>query len=210
MMLNGVERALMNNPARAFIQRHYESRLLERLGGRLDGARVLEVGCGRGVGSELILERWGAREVHAFDLDPEMVALARRRLSRFGPDRARVWVGDAAAIEAGDGSFDAVVDFGILHHVPRWQAVVAEIARVLRPDGRFFFEEVSRQALDRRTYRALFAHPKENRFSRGEFVGELERLGLVVAGNVVERLFGDFFFGVGRLRGVSQAAGGVA
>ncbi|HEU4594847.1 MAG TPA: class I SAM-dependent methyltransferase [Pyrinomonadaceae bacterium] len=210
MKLNGIERALMNNPVRAFVQRHYESRLLERMGGRLDGARVLEVGCGRGVGAELILGRWGAREVHAFDLDPEMVGLARRRLSRFGPDKVRVWAGDATAIDAGDESFDAVVDFGILHHVPRWQEAVAEIARVLRPGGRFFFEEVSRQALDRRTYRTLFAHPKENRFSRDEFVGELERRGLVVGDNVVERLFGDFFFGVGRLRGVTQAAGGVA
>jgi ubiquinone/menaquinone biosynthesis C-methylase UbiE len=201
--LNGLEKALMNNPVRAFVQRHYESRLLERLGGRLDGARVLEVGCGRGVGSELILGRWGAREVHAFDLDPEMVGLARRRLSRFGPDRTKVWVGDACAIDAGVGSFDAVVDFGILHHVPRWQAAVAEIARVLRPGGRFFFEEVSRQALDRPAYRKLFAHPAENRFSLEEFVAESERLGLAVGGNVVERLFGDFFFGVGRKDGLA-------
>jgi ubiquinone/menaquinone biosynthesis C-methylase UbiE len=206
--LNGLEKALMNNPVRALVQKHYESRLLERLGGRLDGARVLEVGCGRGVGAELILGRWGAHKVHAFDLDPEMVALARRRLSRFGPDRVKVWVGDATAIDAGDGEFDAVVDFGILHHVPRWQAAVAEIARVLRPGGRFFFEEVSRRALDRRTYRALFAHPAENRFSPEEFVGELERLGLFVGGNVVERLFGDFFFGVGRLRDVTRLAEG--
>jgi ubiquinone/menaquinone biosynthesis C-methylase UbiE len=210
MKLNFVERALMNNPVRAFVQRRYESRLLERLGGRLDGARVLEVGCGRGVGAELIIGRWGAREVDAFDLDPEMVGLARRRLSRFGPGRVRVWVGDAAAIDADDGSFDAVVDFGILHHVPRWQTAVAEIARVLRPGGRFFFEEVSRQALDRPAYRALFAHPAGNRFSREEFVGELERLGLAVGGNVVERLFADFFFGVGRRRDVTRAAGGRA
>ena len=207
MKLNGIERALMNNPVRAFVQRHYESRLLERMGGRLDGARVLEVGCGRGVGAKLILGQWGAREVHAFDLDPDMVGRARRRLARFPSERLRLSVGDAAAIEAEDASFDAVFDFGILHHVPRWQAAVAEIVRVLRPDGRFFFEEVSRQALDRRTYRALFAHPKENRFSRGELVGELERRGLAVGGNVVERLFGDFFFGVGRLRGVTRAAG---
>ncbi len=208
MKLNGLEKALMNNPVRAFVQRHYESRLLERLGGRLDGARVLEVGCGRGVGAELILGRWGAREVHAFDLDPDMVKLAHRRLSRFGSGRARVWVGDATAIDVGDRSFNAVVDFGILHHVPGWQTAVSEIARVLRPGGRFFFEEVSRRALDRRTYRTLFAHPAENRFSREEFVGELERLGLVVEGNVVERLFGDFFFGVGRLRDVTRAAEG--
>jgi ubiquinone/menaquinone biosynthesis C-methylase UbiE len=210
VILNGAERALMNNPVRALIQRRYELPLLERLGGRPRGARVLEVGCGRGVGTELIFERWGAREVHAFDLDPEMVALARRRLSRYGPDRLRLWAGDVTAIDAGDASFDVVVDFGILHHVPHWQAGVAEIGRALRPGGRFYFEEVSRRALDRRAYRALFAHPWENRFSREEFVGEVERQGVVVGGNVVERLFGDFFFGVGRLREAYPAAGGRA
>ena len=200
MKLNRAEKALMNNPVRAFIQRHYESRLLERLGGKTRGMRVLEVGCGRGVGTEIIFHRFGAREVHAFDLDPDMVSQARRRLSSYGPERLSLTVGDVTAIDADDRSFDAVVDFGILHHVPRWQAGVAEIGRVLKPGGRFFFEEVSSQALNRRTYRALFEHPEENRFSREEFVGELERQGIAVGGNVVERLFGDFFFGVGVIR----------
>lgn len=210
MKLNGLEKALMNNPVRAFIQRRCEAPLLERLGGRLDGSPVLEVGCGRGVGAELILGRWGAREVHAFDLDPDMVGLARRRLSRYGPDRLRLWVGDVTAIDADDCSFDAVINFGILHHVPRWRAAVAEISRVLRPGGRFFFEEVSRRSLDRRTFRALFEYPVEDRFSRDEFVGELEREGIVVEGEVVERLFGNFFLGVGRRRETAPAADGRA
>lgn len=67
----------MNNPARALAQRRYEAPLLERLGGRTEGQRAFEVGCGRGVGTEIIFERFGAREVHALDLDPEMVGLAR-------------------------------------------------------------------------------------------------------------------------------------
>jgi ubiquinone/menaquinone biosynthesis C-methylase UbiE len=206
--LNRVEKALMNNPLRALIQKHYESRLLERLGGRTRGMRVLEVGCGRGVGTDIIFKRFGAREVHAFDLDPDMVDRARLRLSSYGPDRLKLSVGDVTSIDADDRSFDAVVDFGILHHVPRWQAAVSEIRRVLRPGGRFFFEEVSSQALNRRAYRALFEHPEENRFSRDEFISELERQGIVVENNVVERLFGDFFFGVGRLPDASPTATG--
>ena len=47
MKLNTVEKALMNNPVRVLVQRRYEARLLERLGGRVDGLNVLEIGCGR-------------------------------------------------------------------------------------------------------------------------------------------------------------------
>lgn len=199
MKLNRVEKVLMNNPVRAAVQRRHEAALMERLGGRAEGCRVLEVGCGRGVGTEIIFKRFGAREVHAFDLDPDMVARARRRLAAYPPERLRLFVGDAAAIDAEDGSFDAVFDFAAIHHVPGWRRAVAEVARVLRPGGLFFFEEVTRQALGRRFYRAFLEHPPaENWFGREEFVTELERHGVGVAGNVVEWFFGDFIVGVGR------------
>ena len=198
MKLNLVEKALMNNPARVLLQRRYEAPLLVRLGGRTEGMRVLEVGCGRGVGTEIIFQHFGAREVHAFDLDPEMVELAQDRLAGYSSDRLKLAVGDATTIMAEDESFDAVFDFGIIHHVPEWQKAVSEIRRVLRPGGRFFFMEVTRQALNRRLYRALFVHPTENRFSGEDLIAELERQGIFVGGNIVGRFFGDFIYGVGR------------
>lgn len=198
MKLNQVEKALMNNPVRAMLQRFYEAPLLERLGGRVEGKHALEVGCGRGVGTEIILERFGAREVYAFDLDPHMVQLARQRLRAYGPDRLKVAVGDVTAIDAQDESFDAVFDFGIIHHVPDWQIAVSEIRRVLKPGGRFFFEEVTCHALNRWSYRTFLKHPTENRFSGQEFVAELESQGIAVNGNAVLRFFGDFVIGVGR------------
>ena len=189
----------MNNPVRALVQRRHEAALMERLGGRVEGCRVLEVGCGRGVGTEIIFKRFGARAVHAFDLDPDMVARARRRLSAYPPGRLRLFVGDAAAIDAEDESFDAVFDFGIIHHVPDWRRAVAEVARVLRPGGLFFFEEVTGQALGRWFYRTFLEHPPaEYWFGRAEFVTELERRGVGVGSNVVEWFFGDFIVGVGR------------
>lgn len=60
MKLNRVEKALMNNPGRRGLQRWYEAPLLERLEGRVEGLHVLEVGCGRGVDTEIIIERFGA------------------------------------------------------------------------------------------------------------------------------------------------------
>lgn len=195
MKLNSVEKALMNNPVRAFLQNHYEAMLLERLGGRTKDQRVLEVGCGRGVGTEIIFERFGAREVQAFDIDPDMIHRAKTRLSRYAPERLRLFVGDAAAIDAENQSYDAVFDFGIIHHVPKWRKAVSEVSRVLRPGGRFFFEEVTSQALYRWSYRKLFNHPIQDRFTRDEFIAELARHGLITS-KVVDRFFGDFIFGV--------------
>ena len=37
-------------------------------------------------------------------------------------------------------------DFGIIHHVPQWRRALAEVARVLKPGGRFYAEEVLRGA----------------------------------------------------------------
>jgi ubiquinone/menaquinone biosynthesis C-methylase UbiE len=198
MKLNRVEKALMNNPVRATLQRYYEAPLLERLGGRLDGERVLEVGCGRGVGTELIVQRFGAATVHAFDLDQDMVQQARQRLSGFAPGRVHLYLADVTEIPEPDGSFDAVVDFGIIHHVPAWREAVAEIHRVLKPAGRFYFEEVTRQALARWFYRTFLDHPSEDRFSAEEFLAALEAQGIVVGERYQTRFFGDFVLGVGR------------
>lgn len=197
MLLNRLEKLAMNNPVRAWAQRSVEAPLLEALGGGVAGGRCLEIGCGRGVGVEIIFERFGAREVHAIDLDPRMVERARQRLARFPADRLRLGVGSATEIEAEDGAYDAVFDFGILHHVPDWQRAVGEVARVLRPGGRFFYVEVTRQALERRAYRLLFEHPEENRFDSGDLAAELGRRGVALARAPVERVFGDFVFGVG-------------
>ena len=198
MKMNWVEKRLMNNPFRAAFQIWYEAPLLERLGGRAEGMRVLEVGCGRGVGTEQIFRRFGAQSVYAIDVDADMIDKARRRLSHLPAERIKVEVGDVTAIDAEDGAFDAVFDFAIIHHVPDWQAAITEIRRVLKPGGRFYFEEVTRHFLEKWFARTLMEHPAENRFSGQEFVAELERQGLHVGGNYVERGGGDYVFGVGR------------
>ena len=188
----------MNNPVRAACQRQYEAALLERLGGRLEGKRVLEIGCGRGVGTEIIFERFAADEVHALDVDPDMIKQAQGSLSRYQPHRLKLYVGDAAAISEPDASFDAVFDFAIIHHIPNWKDAIAEVARVLTPGGKFLFEEVTSHALGRWFYRRFLEHPaSQHWFAKEQFIVELERQGIIVGQNVVDQFFGDFIIGVG-------------
>lgn len=95
----------MNNPLRALLQRYYEAPLLERLGGQLEAERVLEVGCGRGIGIEILFERFGAQSVYAFDLDPDMVRQAHHRLTANLPNQLMLTVSDVTAIPVRDEVF---------------------------------------------------------------------------------------------------------
>lgn len=120
----------------------------------------------------MLLDRLDAARVTAFDLDPAMVEKSERRLRARG-HAVSLSVGDTWEIEQPTASVDAVVEFGVIHHVPEWPTAISEIARVLRPGGLVLFEEVPRHTLDRWVLRTLTTHPRENRFAADEFVDEL-------------------------------------
>jgi ubiquinone/menaquinone biosynthesis C-methylase UbiE len=126
---------------------------------------------------EIILDRFGAERVDAFDLDSRMVDRARRRLRSRG-ERVRLWTGDATSIRADDDSYDAVFDFGIIHHVPGWRDAIAEVERVLRPRGRFYAEEVFGAFISRRSVKRLLEHPEHDRFGHDQFCTTLAEVGL--------------------------------
>lgn len=177
MRLNRAEYALMNNPLRAAIQRRFEATRLLRMGGALGGGTALEIGCGRGVGAALVFERFGADRVDAFDLDPRMVRLARRRLEARSR-QVRLWVGDATSIPVPGASYDAVFDFGIIHHIPCWKRCLAEVARVLKPGGTLYAEEVLARFIRNPVVRRVLEHPQRDRFDAAGFTAALEEVGL--------------------------------
>lgn len=164
----------------------------------MEGGRVLEVGCGRGEGLALLLDQFRASHVCGLDLDPEQINHAKRRLARNYYGRFELTISSIDSLPFATATFDAVFDFGTLHHVPVWQNGIAEIRRVLKPGGTFFFEEVTRVALQRWLYRRFLTHPTENRFSEAEFLQVLRDHQLTPIDSVQRVLFGDIFIGAAK------------
>ena len=94
---------------------------------------LLDIGTGTG----RILEILASQVDHALGIDQsrEMLAMARVNLERAGLANARVRLGDMYQLALADASFDAVVIHQVLHYADRPAAVIAEAARVLRPQG---------------------------------------------------------------------------
>jgi len=140
MKLTRFEKWFMNSPQHA---RHTEQTalaLFEHIN-LPPQPRCLEIGCGQGALTRLLVERFEAQVV-ATDFDPEQVAVAQERLADLG-ERIEFRVVDARTMPFDDAQFDGVFSFGVLHHIlGGWRQAIAETARVLKPGGGFVFTDL--------------------------------------------------------------------
>jgi SAM-dependent methyltransferase len=104
-----------------------------------------------------------------------MVNRARARLAQYG-NRVTLLEGDVTNLPYENGTFDAVFNFAVLHHVPDWKAGLQEIARVLKVGGRLFSQDHDVANHDWLS-RHLFEHPPD-RFTNVDFLGQVASVGL--------------------------------
>ncbi len=99
--------------------------------------RVIEVGAGTG----RVLGPLAAHPVWAVGVDVSagMLGRLREKVPAGGPGSAYPVLGDVRHLPLADGDFDAGVFVHILHLVQPWEAVLAEVQRVVRPGGAFAF-----------------------------------------------------------------------
>ena len=131
---------------RNFLQRHLEIPLMVRALGLPRGARVLEIGCGRGVGLRALSRALRPTLLVGLDVEPAFLAEAGKRLALEGLP-VRLELGDVRAMPFGDASFDLVIDFGTCYHITGAAGALRQIVRVLALGGLFVSETVSSQLL---------------------------------------------------------------
>lgn len=112
--------------------------LAERL--PFEGARVLDLGCGAADKTRQLAQITGLAEIVAAEVDEVQ---HQKNLASAHSDKIRFASFGAQDIQAADHSFDIVLMFKSLHHVPNAHlpAAMKEIARVLRPGGLAWFSE---------------------------------------------------------------------
>jgi ubiquinone/menaquinone biosynthesis C-methylase UbiE len=105
-----------------------------------DGARVLELGCGKAEKTRTLAETGRVAKILALEVDAIQHA---RNLQVTDLPNVRFAHGGAETIPAEDNSFDIVIMFKSLHHVPvaHMDTALSEIARVLKPVGLAWISE---------------------------------------------------------------------
>jgi|SRR3989338_877311 len=129
----------------AWIQRQTNSAFLKK-SGITEAKRCLEIGCGQGVGAQLLDDLLSCKEIIVTDIDPEVLALAKSKLKKEEIGRIKLQLANATNLPFRNGTFDLVFSSAVFHHIKDWQKAISEVARVLAPGGKFLLGETYKPA----------------------------------------------------------------
>jgi SAM-dependent methyltransferase len=131
----GLPLAASDEPDRFHIQ------LYHRTATQVDliGKRVLEVSCGHGGGASYLVRTLRPASYTGLDLNPAGIDFCRKRHNLPGLDFVH---GNAENLPFADQSFDAVINIEASHLYSRFPQFLAEVARVLRPEGHFLYADL--------------------------------------------------------------------
>ncbi len=111
----------------------------------LAGLRVLDVGCGAGLASE-VLARAGA-DVTGLDAAAEALGVARAHAAKAGLSISyREGTPESLLASGEESGFDAVLGLEVIEHVADRAAFCRHLAALLKPDGRLFLSTLNRTA----------------------------------------------------------------
>ncbi|HKP98308.1 MAG TPA: class I SAM-dependent methyltransferase [Fibrobacteria bacterium] len=143
------------------------------------GAKVLDIACGPGYGSQILLDA-GAVSVDGADISEKMVAHARQT---HRDPRIRFQVGDICTFR-GEAPYDFITCFETIEHLPQYREAIANLYTLLKPGGRLYISSPNR-TITTPDARSIEDKPR-NEFHTQEFTMEelkalLEERGFKIA-----------------------------
>lgn len=114
-----------------------------RIGTLPSAGTVVDIGCGAGMDLLLAAQAVGpGGRAIGVDMTPAMAERARASARAIGLDHVEVRTGDALALPVESGSVDVVISNGVINLAPDKTQAFAEVWRVLKPGGRFFYGDI--------------------------------------------------------------------
>lgn len=148
----------------------------------VEGKKVLEIGCGNGLQSIYLLQKYAPAFVMGVDLNAANIDIANSEAARRGLTGISFEVGDAQNLkEIPDASFDFVVNIESAFHYPDKPAFLREVRRVLKPVGYFLIADILRKPSGKKLLRRSWKKSMHlNHWPLTTYTDELVRAGLQV------------------------------
>jgi SAM-dependent methyltransferase len=148
-----------------------------------EGETVLDLGSGGGIDVLLSAKRVGPTgRAYGLDMTDEMLALARENARKAGAENVEFVKGEIEAIPLPDASVDVVISNCVINLSGDKPQVLREVARVLRPGGRFAVSDViADEGMDEATRKDMqqWTGCIAGALTRSEFEQHLAAAGLV-------------------------------
>ena len=182
MLMDKLSRFFINTPFRRwFLDRATKKNYFEYFN-ELRNKSVLEIGCGSGLGTGIILKYFSPQKIIATDLDSRLIATAKKNIQA---KEITFEEADATKLNYKDESFDGVFDYGAIHHIPfpEWTRCLKEIYRVLKSGGKVFIYDVSIESFNTlygKIIRLTSAHPYDRMYRKKEFINYLSEIGFKI------------------------------
>ena len=109
----------------------------------LENKTILEIGCGNGVQTKYILNKYKPKSITGIDLNEENIKIANQEKERRGIKNAHFRVDDAQQLSKfEDDSIDVIINIESAFHYPDKPLFLKQLFRVLKPGGHFLIADI--------------------------------------------------------------------
>lgn len=138
MKMTNLEKLFVNSPSHSRQVSNHAEKLLKLVDFKA-GQKYLDVGCGNGVAPIHLAKKYHL-DVTGIDVDPEQIRLAEEHSQSLA--NAHFLAIDGTQLPFEDGEFDIVFTNKVTHHIPNWKDALAEMVRVLKPNGYLIYADL--------------------------------------------------------------------